>query len=98
MKAKIDMEKTGKRIAFLMNMNNLTPRKLMDELDLSCVQTIYHWMRGISIPKTEHLYALSGLVAVDMDAIICGNRDEVCDAKRKEKMHKLLELYFENED
>ncbi|MCR5213724.1 MAG: helix-turn-helix domain-containing protein [Eubacterium sp.] len=90
----IDYEKTGNRIKFLMNINDITPKDVQEYIGLSCVQTIYHWMNGVSIPKLEHLYMLSGLMNVEMDAMICGDRDQHIDKEKKEKIMKIIELMF----
>ncbi len=94
----IDYEKTGNRIRFLMKINEITPKDVQDYIGLSCVQTIYHWMSGISIPKTEHLYMLSGLMNVDMDAMICGDRDKYSNQEKKEKIMTIVKVMFNNEE
>ncbi len=51
MTSKIDKTETGKRIKFFMSVNKYTPADVQKFCGLSCVQTVYHWVSGISIPK-----------------------------------------------
>ncbi len=88
----IDKEETGKRLRFLMNVNNISPREIQEYLNLSCIQTVYHWMSGVSIPKTEHLYSLSCILNVGMDTILIGNKEDYMDKDQKEKMDKIIEI------
>ena len=98
MRPEIDYVKTGNRLKFLMNMCELTPKAIQEYIGLSCVQTIYHWISGISIPKLEHLYMLSALFNTEMDMMVCGNRDDFIDEKKWNKMKKVMEIVHEEED
>lgn len=70
----VDSKKTGQKIKQLMLENNLTPKDIQEYLSLACIQTIYRWLNGITIPSVDNLYALSALFNVSMDEIIQGNR------------------------
>lgn len=70
----IDKQRTGERIRMLMKKQNITVKQLQEYLSLSCVQGIYHWLDGTSMPTVDNLYALSGLFEVPLDYIVCGNR------------------------
>ncbi len=70
----IDTQKTGQRIKELMILNHLTPLDIQDYLSLSCVQSIYRWFSGRSIPTIDHFYALSYLFNVSIDDIIIGDK------------------------
>ncbi|MCM1235567.1 MAG: helix-turn-helix domain-containing protein [Ruminococcus flavefaciens] len=70
----IDMKATGLRIRKIMNQRNLTVKDVQSYLNLSSVQSIYHWMNGQSVPTVDNLYALSELFQLPIDAIIVGNR------------------------
>lgn len=72
--ATIDKEKTGKQIRLLMMKRGLTVMDVKNALDLGCVQSVYHWMDGQSLPTLDNLYALSDLLKVPLDLIVCGNR------------------------
>lgn len=70
----IDKEKTGRRIRELMAARNISVRDVRDCLLLESVQSVYYWLNGRSIPTIDNLYALSELLQVPIDAMICGNR------------------------
>lgn len=55
----IDVRLTGQRIQNLMKERGIKPTEVQDWLSLSCVQTVYRWMKGISVPSIDNLYALS---------------------------------------
>ena len=77
----IDVRLTGQRIQNLMKERGIKPTEVQDWLSLSCVQTVYRWMKGISVPSIDNLYALSQLFGVRMDDIIVGSREEAGDEK-----------------
>lgn len=70
----IDKEKTGERIRKLMEERNISVRDVRDCLSLESVQSVYYWLNGRNIPTIDNLYALSELLQVPIDAMICGNR------------------------
>lgn len=70
----IDSIKTGEKIKELMIKNNLCPKDIQTYLSLTCIQTVYRWLNGISIPSIDNLYALSVLFHTPIDDIIQGNR------------------------
>lgn len=57
-----------------MNEQNITVKQIQEYLNLSCVQGIYHWLDGTSMPTVDNLYALSELFEIPMDSLVCGNR------------------------
>lgn len=70
----IDMKQTGKIIQCFMKHRKLKARDVQAYMGLSAPQSIYHWMEGTSLPSVDHLYALSALLWVPMDMLICGNK------------------------
>ena len=46
----IDKQRTGQRIRMLMKQQNITVKQIQEYLSLSCVQGIYHWLDGTSMP------------------------------------------------
>lgn len=70
----IDKDATGKQIKRIMDYRGITVKQVQEELGLSCVQGIYHWLNGVSLPSLDNLYALSELLQVSMDSLVCGNR------------------------
>ena len=80
----IDKQKTGERLRKIMKLHNITAKKIQEYLNLSCVQSVYHWLDGTSMPTIDNLYALSEFFQVPLDYLVCGNRKykgvlEVCD-------------------
>ena len=70
----IDKVKTGQQIRLLMEKRGVTVRDVKNALSLACVQSVYHWLDGQSMPTLDNLYALSDLLKVPMDMLVYGNR------------------------
>ena len=70
----IDKAKTGQQIRLLMEKRGVTVKDVKDALSLACVQSVYHWLDGQSMPTLDNLYILSDLLRVPMDMLVCGNR------------------------
>ncbi|MBQ4176713.1 MAG: helix-turn-helix transcriptional regulator [Lachnospiraceae bacterium] len=92
----IDKEKTGRQIRKYMNLRGLTVQDVKSYLSLGCVQSVYHWLNGQSVPSLDNLYALSELLRVPLDLLVVGNRcyrpeEPVCpDAVRLLSYYRLL--------
>lgn len=69
----IDRQATGQRIRQIMDKRGITIRNMQEYLGLSCVQSIYHWLDGTSLPSLDNLYAISVLLRVPIDLIVCGS-------------------------
>ncbi len=67
----IDKAGTGKRIKKYMEDMGLTVKDVMDHLQLGSVQSIYHWLEGKALPSMDNLFALSILLEVTVDDLIC---------------------------
>jgi len=95
MTPKIDKIRTGKRIQLLMKKQGITVKDICSTLSLGSVQSVYHWLSGITIPTTDNLYALSSMLHVPMDMLVCGNRkfDSRQNSSHNEK--RLLWYYTE---
>ena len=72
----IDKEETGRRIRMLLENQGLTVQDVREFLCLGCVQSVYHWLEGQSLPSLDNLYALSDLLQVPMDTMVAGSRRE----------------------
>ena len=70
----IDKTKTGQQIRLLMEKRGVTVKDVKDALSLACVQSVYHWLDGQSMPTLDNLYILSDLLRIPMDMLVCGNR------------------------
>ena len=46
-------------------------------LIVGSIQTVYNWCNGLNMPTIDNLYALSQLLRVPIDVIICGNRKTI---------------------
>ena len=67
---KVDMVKTGKNIARLRKINNLTIKDIQDAMGFNTPQAIYKWMRGEAIPTVDNLVILSELFTATIDEIL----------------------------
>ncbi len=99
----IDREKTGENLRRLITERNLTVKDVQEYMGLGSVQSVYHWLNGISMPTIDNLYALSELLQVPIDALVCGNRswqlprisvDCYCDGSLIERQNGRLMAYY----
>ena len=51
----IDKRKTGIHLRRLMEERELTVRDIQQYLGLGSVQSVYHWLNGISMPTVDNL-------------------------------------------
>ena len=70
----INMRETGANLRRIMDMRDFTVKDVQEYLGLSCVQSVYRWIKGATMPSVDNLYALSELLQVPMDALVRGNR------------------------
>lgn len=89
----IDSKKTGENLRRIINLRKVTIKEIQEYLGLSTVQAVYHWLNGRSIPSIDNLYALSMLLKVSIDELICGNREELLFHKM---MHIRLRTYMKH--
>ena len=66
----IDMQRTGKKIKYMLESAGYTLRIIQDYLHLSCVQPIYRWYKGKILPSVDHLFMLSELLNVHMEDLL----------------------------
>lgn len=71
----IDAVRTGKQIRKYMNLRGVSVEDVKEYLSLGCVQSVYHWLHGKSLPSLDNLYVLSRYLRVPMDALIVGIAD-----------------------
>ena len=72
----IDMQRTGKKIKYMIESAGYTPRIIQDYLHLSCVQPIYRWYKGKILPSVDHLLMLSELLGVHMEDFLVKKNTE----------------------
>lgn len=70
----INKRETGVNLRRIMDMRGITAKDVQQYLGLGCVQSVYRWTDGVNMPTIDNLYALSELLQVPIDAIVCGNR------------------------
>ncbi len=70
----INKQATGNKLHRLMESKSITARDIQEYLGLGCVQSVYRWLSGRSMPTIDNLYALSELFQVSIDDMICGDR------------------------
>ena len=58
----IDKEKTGNQIRRMMDLRGLSVQDVKTYLSLGCVQSVYHWLDGQSLPTLDNLYGLITLL------------------------------------
>lgn len=80
----INLKETGKNLRKIMKERGITVKEVQHYLGLGSVQSVYHWLNGISLPSLDNLYALSVLFGLSMDELICGNKEELMGKKEIE--------------
>ena len=63
----INKRETGVNIRRMMNERGLTVKDIQQYLNLGSVQSVYHWLNGLSLPTVDNLYALSYLFQIPVD-------------------------------
>lgn len=67
---RIDMIRTGRNIARLRKINDLTIKDIQDAMGFNTPQAIYKWMRGEAVPNVDNLVILSELFDTAIDEIL----------------------------
>lgn len=70
----IDKKKTGIHLRRIMDERGLSVKDVRQYLGLGSVQSVYHWLNGLSMPTIDNLYALSELFQMPVDDMLCGDR------------------------
>ena len=73
----INLRETGVNLHRIMDNRGITPKDIKEFLNLGSIQTVYNWCNGLNMPTVDNLYALSQLLQVPIDEIICGNRKAI---------------------
>lgn len=89
----IDKKKTGINLRLMMDERGFTVKDIQHYLKLGSVQSIYHWLNGISLPTVDNLYALSYLFQVPVDDILCGTRPGIITSENQAKLRRLWVYY-----
>ena len=70
----INKKETGIHLRRIMDERGVSVKDVQQYLRLGSVQSVYHWLNGLSMPTIDNLYALSELFQMPIDEMICGNR------------------------
>ena len=62
----IDKKQTGINLRRIMDECGFTVKDVQQYLRLGSIQSVYHWLNGISMPSVDNLYALSYLFQVSV--------------------------------
>ena len=65
----INKRETGINLRRIMDCLGLSARDVQEYLGLGCVQSVYRWLDGHSMPTVDNLYALSELFQMPIPAI-----------------------------
>ena len=90
----IDKQKTGIKLRRIMDQRGLTVKDVQQYLNLGSVQSIYHWLNGISMPTIDNLYALSELFQMPVDDMLCGSRDQSIMNRALSQKRRMQEYYY----
>lgn len=93
----INKRETGVNLRRIMDMRGVSAKDVQQYLGLGCVQSVYRWLDGINMPTIDNLYALSELLQVPIDTIVCGNRAPIVAyvSKNKDSRERRLYAYYE---
>lgn len=73
----INLRETGINLRRIMDQRGIEAKGVQEYLNLSSIQSIYNWLNGLNMPTIDNLYALSQLLQVPIDEIVCGNRKAI---------------------
>lgn len=73
----INLRETGINLRRIMDKRGIKAKDVQKYLNLSSIQSIYNWTNGLNMPTIDNLYALSQLLQVPIDEIVCGNRNAI---------------------
>lgn len=90
----IDRKRTGIHLRRLMDERGLSVKDVQQYLGLGSVQSVYHWLNGLSMPTIDNLYALSELFQMSVDDMLCGDRQYV-PARRYHTQFERLRAYYQ---
>lgn len=66
----LDVGKTGQNIKRAIQDSDYTVRELQELLHLGCIQPIYRWMAGRTLPSLDNLYILCKLLGVSIEDVL----------------------------
>lgn len=89
----VNKRDTGVNLRRIMDERGFTVKDIQQYLKLGSVQSVYHWLNGISLPTVDNLYALSYLFQVPVDDMLCGTRPGIITSENQAKLRRLWVYY-----
>ena len=89
----IDKKRTGIHLRRIMDERGLSVKDVQQYLGLGSIQSIYHWLNGLSMPTIDNLYALSELFQLPVDDMLCGSRRYTPTSRPNSQFERLLAYY-----
>ena len=89
----INKRETGVNIRRMMDERGLTVKDIQQYLNLGSVQSVYHWLNGLSLPTVDNLYALSYLFQIPVDDMLCGTRPKIFTGENQVQKKRLYAYY-----
>lgn len=89
----VNKRDTGVNLRRIMDERGFTVKDIQHYLKLGSVQSVYHWLNGISLPTVDNLYALSYLFQVPVDDMLCGTRPGIITSENQAKLRRLWVYY-----
>ena len=72
----IDMKRTGSRIKGACQERGISAKEIKDFMKFSSAQSVYDWFHGKSMPSLDNFYALSRLLHMPMESLLCASDQE----------------------
>ncbi len=69
----IDTKRTGMKIKSVCQERGISARDIKEFMNFSSSQSVYDWFHGKSMPSLDNFYALSRLLRVSMENLICAS-------------------------
>ena len=91
----INKKETGVNLRRIMDMRGVKPKDIQEYLGFGCVQSVYRWLDGVSMPTVDNLYAISKMLKVPMDSIVCGNAGRT--KSQMDLFYALKERFFKDD-
>ena len=89
----INKRETGIQLRRIMDKHGISVKDVQRYLGLGSVQSVYHWLNGISMPTVDNLYALSELFQMPVDDMLCGNRRYTPTSRQNSQIERLRAYY-----
>lgn len=98
----INLRETGINLRRIMDKRGIEVKDVQKYLNLASAQSVYNWCNGFNMPTIDNLYALSQLLQVPIDALVCGNRKVilpktvvVLEDRREKRLYAYYKRIFE---